>query len=102
MLASPRRYDSSGRGPPTVYASSASRTCCASRSASANTATVRTPTRRAVRITRHAISPRLAISTFSNILFLATDEHGWTRIKQENNGLEHAPTELWPGPEVDQ
>src|SRR5438270_10282405 len=38
----------------------------ASRSASEYTATVRTPSARAVRITRHAISPRLAIRTLPN------------------------------------
>jgi len=35
-------------------------------SASLNTATLRTPSARSVRITRTAISPRLAISTVSN------------------------------------
>src|SRR6267142_416397 len=47
-------------------ASSASLTWRALRSASEYTATVRTPSRRAVRITRHAISPRLAIRTLPN------------------------------------
>src|SRR5262245_6214126 len=42
-------------------ASSARRTCNAPRSASEYTATVRSPRRRAVRITRQAISPRLAM-----------------------------------------
>src|SRR5262249_50111036 len=37
-------------------------TCAASRSASEYTATVRNPMRLAVRMTRHAISPRLAIN----------------------------------------
>lgn len=40
-------------------------TCMECRSASLYTATERTPIFLAVRITRHAISPRLAISTFS-------------------------------------
>ena len=48
-------------------ASSAIDTCSASRSASLNTATVPMPMRRAVRITRQAISPRLAMSIFSNM-----------------------------------
>src|SRR4051794_38705790 len=45
-------------------ASSARRVCRAPRSASEYTATVRTSISRQARITRHAISPRLAISTF--------------------------------------
>jgi hypothetical protein len=45
-------------------ASSASATCMASRSASEYTATVRNPMRLAVRMIRHAISPRLAINSF--------------------------------------
>src|ERR1700704_4530062 len=45
---------------------SASMTWRALRSASEYTATVPTPSRRAVRITRHAISPRLAIRTLPN------------------------------------
>src|ERR1700722_12540824 len=48
-------------------ASSASRTYGRSTSASEYTATARIPIRRAVRITRRAISPRLATSTDSNI-----------------------------------
>src|SRR6266571_2870482 len=48
-------------------ASSASRTYGSSASASEYTATARTPIRRAVRITRLAISPRLATSTESSI-----------------------------------
>src|SRR5437763_14810703 len=47
-------------------ASSARRTCRASRSASEYTATVWIPSRRAVRMTRQAISPRLAISSLAN------------------------------------
>src|SRR3954468_13392710 len=51
-------------------ASSASLTCRASRSASEYTATVRMPMRFAVRITRQAISPRLAIRILRNTLAL--------------------------------
>src|SRR5437879_7225043 len=47
-------------------ASSARLTWLALRSASEYTATVRTPSRRAVRITRHAISPRFAIRILPN------------------------------------
>src|SRR5579863_10312566 len=48
-------------------ASSASRTWSASASASEKTATVLMPMRRAVRITRQAISPRLAMRIFLNM-----------------------------------
>src|SRR3954463_11458657 len=50
--------------------SSACLTCSAARSASEYTATVRMPMRFAVRITRQAISPRLAIRIFRNTLAL--------------------------------
>src|SRR5881394_3242618 len=50
--------------------SSASFTCSAPRSASEYTATVRIPMRFAVRITRQAISPRLAIRILRNTLAL--------------------------------
>src|SRR6185436_20973470 len=46
------------------YASSAISTCGASRSASEKTATVAIPCSRQARITRTAISPRLAMSSF--------------------------------------
>src|SRR5690606_19865215 len=106
MIASPRRYDSCGVGPPMAYPSSASRTCCASASADENTATVDIPIRRQLRITRQAISPRLAISTFSNIVFLATDftdehrlgsEHAsvylraWTKVQQQSQADTSCP-----------
>src|SRR5690606_32076125 len=84
MIASPRRYDSCGVGPPMAYPSSASRTCCASASAEENTATVDIPIRRQVRITRQAISPRLAISTFSNIWSSLLTRI--TRIKADKGG----------------
>ena len=47
--------------------SSAKRTCSDSWSASLYTATVATPSSRHARITRRAISPRLAIRIFLNI-----------------------------------
>lgn len=50
-------------------------TCMESLSASLYTATERTPIFLAVRITRHAISPRLAINTFS---ILPTPGHDTT------------------------
>ena len=52
---------------PICTASSAISTCSASRSASEKTATVLIPMRRAVLMTRQAISPRLAIRIFLNI-----------------------------------
>src|SRR6056297_781015 len=48
------------------YASSALKRCSDSLSSSAKTATVRLPSSLAARITRIAISPRLAIRIFSN------------------------------------
>src|SRR5438552_6601327 len=66
MMRSPRRYDSAGRGPPMRYASSASSTCSARASIDEWIATVRIASRRHVRITRQAISPRLAMRIFEN------------------------------------
>src|SRR3954451_1935592 len=60
---SPRRYVSVGALPGNGNARSASRTCGACASASLNTATVPTPSRRQVRMILTAISPRLATST---------------------------------------
>jgi len=54
-------------GGPIATASSASRTCLASASASEWTATVLMPMALAVRITRQAISPRLAMSSLANM-----------------------------------
>src|SRR3954462_9215310 len=61
------RYDSAAGPGPSRYASAARRTCCASRSASEYTATDAMPSSSSARITRTAISPRLATSTFENI-----------------------------------
>ena len=57
---SPRRYDSLAGPGPSRYASSAIATCSAARSASEYTATAPIPSSRSVRMTRTAISPRLA------------------------------------------
>src|SRR6266700_4480319 len=65
-MRSPSRYDCLGGVGPIITAWSASSTWRASRSASEYTATVWIPIRRAVRITRQAISPRLAIRIFLN------------------------------------
>src|SRR5687768_5162185 len=77
-----------------AYASSACSTCSAWASMEECTATVRTASRRQVRITRQAISPRLAIRTLENMAaivsgrtFLARPPHpggwgaaGWVRL----------------------
>jgi len=64
-MASISRYDSAEGAGPTHTASSAIATCLARASASECTATVAMPSLRQDSITRHAISPRLAISTLS-------------------------------------
>src|SRR4051794_11469526 len=60
------RYESRAGAGPMQTSSSAKRTCSDSRSASEYTATVSTPSSRQARMTRSAISPRLAIRTFLN------------------------------------
>src|SRR3954454_23279402 len=62
------RYDSFEGGGPMQTLSSASSTCRAFLSASEYTATVRIPILRAVLMTRHAISPRLAIRILWNMM----------------------------------
>src|SRR5215212_10500910 len=64
MILSMTRYESPGVVPPRANASSATRTCSASRSGSAYTATLVRPASLHARATRTAISPRLAIRTF--------------------------------------
>src|SRR3954451_22210037 len=64
------REESPGVVPPSAKASSASRTCRASRSGSAYTATLVSPASLQARATRTAISPRLAIRTFCTALSL--------------------------------
>src|SRR3954470_8427142 len=63
------------------YASSQDATCSAFASASEYTATVRMPRRFAVRATRTAISPRLAMRILSNIQARLTTETRRTRRK---------------------
>ncbi|KAI8045739.1 hypothetical protein M5D96_001923 [Drosophila gunungcola] len=60
-ICSPRRYEAEEAASPTRYASSASCVCRLFSSGSEKTATVRTPSLRAVLITRQAISPRFEI-----------------------------------------
>src|SRR5689334_3609422 len=66
MIFSIERYESPGVEPSSENASSASRTKSASRSGSAYTATLPIPASLQARMTRTAISPRLAMRTFSN------------------------------------
>ena len=68
MILSIDRYESRLAAGPIATASSASSTWSASRSASEYTATVAMPRRRAVLMTRQAISPRLAIRIFLNMV----------------------------------
>src|SRR6185503_11312063 len=67
MIAGIFRYDWLAGGGPMQTDSSASRTCMESASAVECTATVEMPISLHARLTRRAISPRLAIRTFSNI-----------------------------------
>src|SRR5690349_23820821 len=67
MMAGMLRYDSRDGAGPMHTLSSASRTCMASASAVECTATVRMPISRQARWIRRAISPRLAMRTFSNM-----------------------------------
>src|SRR5690348_6970004 len=66
MSAGIERYESRAAGGPMQTFSSAKRTCSASVSAVECTATDRRPKSLQARITRSAISPRLAISTLLN------------------------------------
>src|SRR3954470_3116454 len=66
MMRGMLRYDSRAGAGPMHTSSSANRTCSDSRSASEYTATVWMPSSRQARITRSAISPRLAIRIFLN------------------------------------
>src|SRR3954463_15275132 len=68
MILSIARYDSLEGGGPMQTLSSASSTCRAFLSASEYTATVAMPILRAVLMTRQAISPRLAIRIFLNMM----------------------------------
>src|SRR6185437_8563031 len=65
MMLGMLRYDSVAGGGPMQTVSSARRTCIASASAVEWTATVRMPISWQARWIRSAISPRLAISSFS-------------------------------------
>src|SRR5215831_10680197 len=71
--------------------SSARRTCRLSRSASLNTATVAMSSSRQARITRSAISPRLAISTFLNKAGSPGTRGGGTRCALALAGVDRLP-----------
>src|ERR1700734_79690 len=73
MMAGMLRYDSAACGGPMQTVSSASSTCLVLKSAVECTATVLIPSSRQARRMRSAISPRLAITTFS-IIALFDDE----------------------------
>src|SRR5580704_17793966 len=75
MMAGILRYDSADCGGPMHTVSSASSTCLVLKSAVECTATVLMPSSRHARNMRSAISPRLAMTTFSNIA-LFDDEQG--------------------------
>src|SRR5688572_28467953 len=72
--------------------SSAKRTCRLSRSASEYTATVWMPSSRQARITRSAISPRLAIRTFLNMSGGRRPWVGWQGVAKHEGGVERGWT----------
>src|SRR5437879_157411 len=74
MIRSTARYDCVDGAGPISKASSAMVANAAWRSASLCTATVRTPRSLQPRMTRSAISPRLATRTFSNMWLLHVDQ----------------------------
>src|SRR6476661_9497440 len=107
MILSITRYESPGVVPPSAKASSATRTCSASRSGSAYTATLVRPASLQARATRTAISPRLAIRTFcTGVLLFEWNGlrgswavvHGWSggSAAPEIGDGQPAPGELGP------
>src|SRR2546430_15881465 len=82
------RYDSRAGAGPNKYASSALLTCSPARSTSEKTATEAMPISRQARMTRTAISPRFAMSTFLNI--------AETLIVEQRPAASHRP----PSPNV--
>src|SRR3954467_13444987 len=89
------RYESPGVVPPRANASSAVRTCRASRSVSAYTATLVSPASLQARATRTAISPRLAIRTFCT--FVLPRQLWWTPARStlpELRDLDPEPRQL--------
>src|ERR1700739_532727 len=74
MMAGMLREESRASGGPMQTLSSARRTCMASVSAVECTATVAMPSSRQARNTRNAISPRLAMRIFLNIMLRLLDD----------------------------
>src|SRR5664279_2469272 len=74
MMAGMFKYDRADCGGPMHTVSSASSTCLVLKSAVECTATVFMPSSRQARRMRRAISPRLAMTTFSSIRSLFDDE----------------------------
>src|SRR6476646_2460426 len=90
-----RRYEARLGGGPMQTSSSANRTWSDSRSASEYTATVSRPSSRQARMTRSAISPRLAMSTFLNM--------GGARVEagRDRGAMSHVtPVAPYPRPRV--
>src|SRR3990172_4369786 len=88
MMLGILRYDSALGAGPMQNASSAIFTCSDDRSASEYTATVRMPSSRHARITRTAISPRLATSTLRNIRVDASGARGGVDDEQRLSVLD--------------
>src|SRR5579859_1579064 len=76
MMAGMFKYDRAACGGPMHTVSSASRTCLVLKSAVECTATVLIPSSRQARRMRSAISPRLAMTTFS----IMSDRPRWLRL----------------------
>src|SRR5687767_1202401 len=98
MIRGILRYDSRLDAGPMQTSSSANRTCSDSRSASEYTATVWMPSSRQARMTRSAISPRLATRTFLTIPVAALRggvllESAPARVARAGHAL-HAQREL--------
>src|ERR1051326_6057860 len=88
------KYDSRAGAGPSRYASSACVTCSAPRSTSEKTATVAMPISRQARITRTAISPRLAMRTLVNIaetLIVTIDSDAGLRAATPASAQQKAP-----------
>src|ERR1051326_8699339 len=88
------KYDSRAGAGPSKYASSALETCSAPRSTSEKTATVAMPISRQARMTRTAISPRLAMRTLVNIaetLIVTIDSDAGLRAATPASAQQKAP-----------
>src|SRR5436305_616518 len=88
MIFAPTRYDSRAGAGPMCTASSAIRTWRALASASEKTATVAIPIRRAVLMTRHAISPRLAIRILVNMVASPRSHPEHAELRRRNRRIQ--------------